>query len=138
MMRYQLIEHTGDIGIQVLGTSLEQLFENAGFALFDIVTDMHKVQPIVNYEIEVTGNDREELLVNWLSELNFIFQTQYILFREFKVLEMNEKHLKASVIGEIRDPAIHPVRMEIKAVTFHQLKIEKTKDGWRGWVIFDI
>ncbi|MBN2093510.1 archease [candidate division KSB1 bacterium] len=138
MTRYQLIEHTGDIGIQVFGTSLERLFENAGFALFDIMTDIQKIQPVVNYEIEVTGNDIEELLVNWLSELNFIFQTQYILFREFKVLEMNEKNLKAIVIGEIRDPVKHPVRMEIKAVTFHQLKIEETNDGWHGWVIFDI
>jgi len=138
MMRYQLIEHTGDIGIQVFGVSEEELFENAGFALFDIMTDMQQVQSIVNYEIEVTGNDREELLVNWLSELNFIFQTQYVLFRDFKVLNMNEKHLKAIVIGEIRDPAKHPVRMEIKAVTYHQLKIEQTSEGWCGWVIFDI
>ncbi len=137
-MRYQLIEHTGDIGIQVFGVSVEELFENAGFTLFDIMTNMQEVQSIVNYEIEVTGNDREELLVNWLSELNYIFQTQYVLFRDFKVLNMNEKHLKAIVIGEIRDPERHPVWMEIKAATFHQLKIEETKDGWRGWVIFDI
>jgi SHS2 domain-containing protein len=138
MTRYQLIDHTGDIGIQVFGMSLEQLFENAGFALFDIMTDLNEVNLTVIREIEVTGNDREELLVNWLSELNFIFQTQYVLFKNFRIESMNEHHLKAIVTGEKRDPEKHPVKMEIKAVTYHQLKIEQTPEGWRAWVIFDI
>lgn len=138
MTGYQLIEHSGDIGIQVSGMSLEHLFENAAFALFDIMTDLEQVQLIVNSEIEVTGNDIEELLVNWLSELNFIFQTQYILFKNFRIESLNEHYLKAIVAGEKRDPEKHPIRMEIKAITFHELQIEQMAEGWRGQVIFDI
>jgi len=138
MKPYEQFEHTGDIGIKIYGNSPEQLFENAARALFDLMTDLKKVLPRHQRIVEVTASEREELLVNWLSELNYIFQTEYFLCARFKITELSETCLKAIVQGEPRNPEQHQIEVEIKAVTFHLLKIEATDDGWWGQVIFDI
>ena len=71
--KYEQLEHAGDIRIKVYGDSLNELFVNAGYALFDIITDIKKIQPELTEYVEVSGIDSEELVVNWLSELNYLF-----------------------------------------------------------------
>lgn len=138
MKRYLQIEHTGDIGIKIYGADLRQLFENAAFALFDLVTDISQIQPSQRRELEINAEDREELLVNWLSELNYIFQTEYWLAGRFEIKKLTENRLTAIVTGEPRDAERHPIEVEIKAVTFHQLQISQHEEGFTGQVIFDI
>jgi SHS2 domain-containing protein len=137
-MKYQQFEHTGDIGVKIFGATLKELFENAAFALFDVMTDIKKIEPHAGQEIIVKADDFEELLVNWLSELNFLFQTEFKLFSQFEITEIDYNNLKATAFGEKIDPKRHEIETEIKAVTFHQLKIELTPDGWQGRIIFDI
>lgn len=138
MQTYQLFEHTGDIGIQIFGADLPQLFEHAGLALFDLMTDLSRVQPLQSREIVVQAADREELLVNWLSELNYIFQTEYWLACQIQITDLSETRLAAIVAGQPRDPERHPIHLEIKAVTFHQLQIIQDANGFSGQVIFDV
>lgn len=139
MKKYKQIEHTGDIGIRVYGQNREQLYEHAAYALFDLITDIKNVKPINEWIIEVSGTDQEELLVNWLSELNFVFQTEYRLFCVFNIIDLTETSLKAIVAGETIDRERHKIMNEIKAVTFHGLKMEESKAGnWEAQIIFDI
>ncbi|MBN1351691.1 archease [candidate division KSB1 bacterium] len=133
MKNYEQIEHTGDIGIRVFGESLTQLHENAAAAFFDLITPIELIHPKIERAIEVSAGDREELLVNWLSELNFVFQTEYLLFCEFRISELSETSLKAVVRGEALNLRQHHIKNEIKAVTFHGLKIERLEaDNWFG------
>ena len=138
MEKYEQFEHTGDIGIRVFGENIENIFENAAFALFDLITDLNTVRTTDSVKISVSADDREELLVNWLSELNFLFLTEYKIFREFTIHELSDTQLTASAYGQKIDPNQHVIDLEIKAVTFHQLKIEQHANGWIGQIIFDI
>lgn len=69
MLKYILIDHTADLGIDVFGSTLPELFTNAAFAMFDIITDLSRVDNTIEYNLEVSGIDKEQLLVNWLTEL---------------------------------------------------------------------
>ena len=139
---FELIDHTGDVGLQVRADTLEELFETAGRALLSLMLeDPDTVRPIRRREVVVRAADLEELLVSWLSELNYLFSTEGVLFARFKVhgVETNGKAiLKAQVAGEPYDPERHELRLEIKAVTFHKLFVGKTDDHWEARVIFDI
>jgi len=139
MKKYEQIEHTGDIGIRVFGQTRKQLFEYAAFALFDLMTKINTVNPLQKRIIKIYATDFEELFVNWLSELNFIFQTEYQLFCEFEITDLTNTFLRALISGEPLDSNRHEILNEIKAITFHALKIEKSvKGNWIAQVIFDI
>ena len=118
LQKYQYIDHTADLGIKVFGDTLAELFENAAFGLFDNITNLEKVSPNSEFSIEVQATDREALLVNWLSELNYLFLTRKELFKSFHVTEMNDEYLTATVEGEKLDIDRHEIYTEVKAVTY--------------------
>ncbi|MDZ7261104.1 MAG: archease [candidate division KSB1 bacterium] len=136
--RYDQIEHTADLGIRVYGDSLKELFINAAYALFDTITDINSVKPSLAETVEIVAGDREELLVNWLSELNYLFFTEEMIFSKFDIEKLGDRYLKATARGEKLDPKRHEIFKEIKAVTYHELKIEQKKGRWEAQVIFDI
>ncbi len=138
---YETLEHTGDVGIRVWADTKEGLFENAGRAMFCILLgDLSRVRPRFRRAITVRGNTLDELMVNWLSELNFNFCTENEIYSEFKVSELQDQCLRAEVRGERYNPDLHEARLEIKAVTFHQIYVGPRQDGpgWEARVIFDI
>ena len=135
--QYQLLDHTADIGMAVYGTNLKELYSNSAFAMFDLITDTSRVKPKNSMVIEVEGNNPDELMVNWLSELLYILESRSLLLIEFDILEIDQNRLKAEVRGEPYDPARHEYFTEIKAATYHQLKIEKIDDRWKAQIIFD-
>lgn len=135
--QYQLLDHTADLGMAVYGTSLKELYSNSAFAMFDLITDISKVEPKLSIVIEVEGNNPEELMVNWLSELLYVLESRSLLLIEFNILDVDQDRLKAEVRGEPYDPARHEFFTEIKAATYHQLKIEKVNDRWKAQIIFD-
>ncbi len=136
------IEHTADIGIRVYGKTIEELFENSAYGMFSQITDLKKVEPQENTEIEIREYDQENLLVNWLNELLYLSVTGKIIFSKFKVKRFQETcdalKLNAEVQGERINPKKHSLHLEIKAATYHNLKIEKTKEGYQTTIIFDI
>jgi SHS2 domain-containing protein len=138
MKKYETFDHTADIGIRAFGQTLEELFTNAAYALFDQLTDLRKVRIEMSREISVQGADREDLLVRWLGELLFLCEGRGYLFKEFSFLRLEPTSLKAVARGETFDRSRHRFKTEIKAVTYHQVEV-KEKDGrWEGRVIFDI
>jgi SHS2 domain-containing protein len=135
-IRYKLIDHTADIGIVAYGNDLVESFSNAAFGLFSLITDVSKIQETDSIDIEVNSSDMESLLVNWLNELIFIFETRHILFRKFDIQEMSEKSIKAICYGEQYNPRRHKLEREIKSTTYHMLEIDRNNNEVK--VIFDI
>lgn len=138
MPKYIIIDHTADIGIDVFGDTLQDLFSNAGFALFDIITDLSTVECKVKHSLNIVGVDKEQLLVNWLSELLFLHDVKNLLFKNFCVNQLSDYQLNADVSGEVFDEKRHIIKTEVKAVTYHNLSIIQKDQQWKARIIFDL
>jgi SHS2 domain-containing protein len=140
MKEYEVFEHTADVGIRAYGEDLNSAFANAAKGMFSIITDLDKVEPIGELQVDVSAQDIEQLLVDWLSELLYIHSVSQKLFSKFQVNIQEEEgkwRICASAQGEDYQEEKHPYNTEIKAVTHHILKIEKD-DGYMVQVLFDI
>jgi len=131
-------EHTADVGFVVTAANLAELFARAAWGLFDLLTDLETVRPRERSALSVTAEDRGALMVRWLSELNFLHQTEHRLLCRFEVDQASETRLTAQAWGERIDPARHTVRTEIKAVTFHGLSVEQADGVWTARILFDV
>ena len=138
MKRYEVLDHTADIGIVVHGEDLKALFENAGEAFFHLITDLRKVKRRVERRIDIRGENLDRLMVDWLSELLYLHDVENLLFRGFKVEFVGEDGLRAIAEGEPFQEGVHVIKTEVKAVTYHQIRVEKRNGGWRARVIFDL
>ncbi|MFB6278444.1 MAG: archease [Salinibacter sp.] len=136
------IDHTGDIGIEVVASTLPQLFERAAAGMFRVLTDPATVDTPESTQVAVDGRDRDALMVRWLSDLNYRHTVDHVLYGAFAVEAIEETEaglsLTATVRGEPLAPDRHPVYTEIKAITFHGLDVHRTDDGWAVQVIFDM
>lgn len=129
--RFEFLEHTGDVYIAAYGSSLEEAFENAAIATFEVMTDVDKVEAKVEDEVKVEGFDEHSLLYNWLEALLVKFETTTNLYSKFKIWPIEKTReglkLKAKIRGEPFNPEKHPQKVGIKAITYHQMKIQKNK-----------
>ncbi len=139
---YEYLEHTADIKFIAYGKNLEEVFENAALAMFNVIIDTEKVSEKTAEEIILKSPDLESLLVDWLSELLYLFEVNEIVFKKFRVEEIREEEGEYSITsrasGEKYYPESHPFETEIKAVTYNQLEVEKIDDGWKAQVVVDI
>ena len=135
---YRLIDHTADTGFRVWGSSLKEVFEHAAFALFDIMADLKNISPVAEKTVEVTCDDMEALMVDWLSELNYLFFTEGLIFSDFSVMDINEGYLSARVKGERYRPNDHIIHTEVKAITYHGMYIRQNREVWEAQVILDL
>ncbi len=138
MVEYRIIDHTADMGLEVYGKDLPDLFKNAALALFDLLIDAEDIKNGVEMEIEVEGGNPEELMVNWLSELLYLSQTKGNIFKEAYIDEVSERYVKGRVKGERFNPESHRFKLEIKGVTYHMLEVRKKGNRWLARIIFDI
>jgi SHS2 domain-containing protein len=138
MNRYRVFDHTADLGVEIYGKTVKDLFANAAFAVFDILTDLNRVRAIEEKKITVEGEGWEDLLINYLREVLYLFNGEGLLLKEFSIIDIDPQHLRGKVSGEVFDPLKHRMNKEIKAVTYHQITVRETPDGWVGRVIFDV
>jgi len=138
MKRFEILDHTADIGVIVYGENLIALFENAGEAFFRLITDLRKVRPRLERRIVVRGESLDRLMVDWLSELLYLHDVENLLFKEFKVESAGEDGLRAVAKGEPFQEGVHVIKTEVKAVTYHQIEVRQEKGRWRAQVIFDL
>ncbi len=135
---YELFEHTADLGLRVRARDLDTLFAEAAAALMSaLLEDPGTVRADRPVGIEVSGTDREFLLFDWLKGLLLWFEADRLLFRRFDVA-VRDDGLTATAWGEPFDPARHLLSHEVKAITYHELKVAPTPDGWLAEVIVDI
>ncbi len=135
---FRVLEHTADIGFEAFGATRAEVFANAAHALMNFLVDREAVRSDHEVPIHVKGSDAPSLLVNWLSEILYLQDTEGWLFRDFEVQALQETSLVAVARGEKRDPARHSLKLLVKAITYHQLALEKTAHGWRAQVYVDI
>jgi len=137
-MAFTLFEHTADIGIHVEAGDLNTLFADAGCGLFAIIAgDLDEIESTHSVEIKIDGNDRDYLLLDWMTELLIQFELNKFLLSKFKV-EVNKQGLSATALGEPIDFSRHRLAHEVKAITYHGLNVEQTAEGWAANVILDI
>ena len=134
---FEFIDHTADVGIVAYGGSISQAFANAARALFSLITELDSVKEVLYRDIELTASDEKNLLVEWLNELIYLFDTEYIVFKRFDVSVLNNSQLRARSYGEKVDNSRHQLKTGVKAATYHMLGVSKA-NGYRVQVIFDI
>jgi SHS2 domain-containing protein len=161
---FEVFEHTADLGLRVQAQQLDDLFAEAGRALFSVIVEnLHEVQPRQSYPVQLQENTLEYLFFDWLDTLLYLFDAKKLLLREFEVQVMQSAQnagetgpggrkasltnphspagmwkLTATMRGELLDRTRHQLDHEVKAITYHGLKVERTADGWLAEVIVDI
>ncbi len=138
VQRYKEIEHTADLGVEIYGATLEELFQNAGYALFDTIADITTVEPTVERSISVSGDDTESLMFNWLRELLYLFSVHEELYGEFEIHSLQPTAIEACIRGEQLDLEKHRFETEIKAITYHQFEVSQHEKSWQARVVFDV
>jgi SHS2 domain-containing protein len=134
---FEILDHTADVGIIAYGADLSQAFANAARGLFSLITELGDVEEVTRWDIELTASDEESLLVDWLNELVYRFDTEGIIFKRFDIIQLDNTHLKARGYGEKVDSSRHKLKIGVKAATYHMLKVDRN-DGFRVQVLFDI
>lgn len=135
---HETFDHTADLGLRIRAAELDPLFAEAGLALTAaLVENPEAVRPTTTVEIDLPKDDLDYLLFDWLKALLYRFDTERLLFSRFDV-KVGDAGLRATVGGEALDESRHDPAHEVKAITYHGLKVEKTPDGWLAEVIVDI
>jgi SHS2 domain-containing protein len=137
-MEFEILEHPADVGFRAWANSLEGVFGNCAQALISIILDPSEITPTQCWDLKAEGSDLESLLVNWLNEVLYYVDTRRIAFDSFAITITESFHLSCEATGEERTPAKHPVRVSVKAVTYHQLRLSKTGEGWVAEVFVDV
>ncbi len=135
--RYELTEHTADVGIRGRGEDLPALFEALARGMFAVVVDPATVERRRTRTVRVDAEALPDLLHDWLEALNTLHQVEHEVYGGFRV-ELAGTAVTARVEGEPIDPSRHALRTEVKAVTWHGLRLEETGGGWLAEVLLDI
>lgn len=136
--KYRITKHQTELAVRITGNSQAELFVNSGLALFDVMAAADKIELRERLPLEVEGADRDELIVNWLRELLYLYQSGGYLLREFKITEVKDSLIKAEVCGEKIDPDRHEIKQEIATVAGHKSRMQKTGNQWVAQVIFEL
>jgi SHS2 domain-containing protein len=140
MKKFEFFEVTADVGFHSYGKTMEEAFENAALAMFEVMTDTTKIEPLIVKEIMIESEDPMALLYDWLDELIFLHDSEYLIFNSFniEIQKINENlyHLKGTAQGETFNPEKHESREDVKAVTYHLMDI-KEENGFIFRVILD-
>ena len=137
-LKHKIIDHTADVCVRVFGNSLEEIFVGSSKAMMEIITDVEKVNPSKEILIEAQGENYEELLVKWLQEILYLHEVKKMVFKEFEIKIKNGTRAVGKAYGENIDVDRHEFYSNIKAVTYHNLKIISSRDKYRVDIVFDI
>ncbi|MCK4851534.1 MAG: archease [Candidatus Omnitrophica bacterium] len=138
MKRYKEVPHTADMAVQIYGRSVAELFENAAFAIFDQMADLAGLSGGETAEVNVDAPDTESLLVAWLNELLYLSFNRDLLFYGFRVISMEKNKLRAEATGQNLEENRARINVEIKAATYHDVRIKKRDHGYEVTVVFDV
>ncbi|OEU50085.1 MAG: hypothetical protein BA872_08015 [Desulfobacterales bacterium C00003060] len=136
--KYEYIEHTADLGFKAYGDSPEELFTHAAEAFFEGIVSLKTVKERIERSVELEAGALDDLMVRWLHEFLYLFDTERLIFKRFQVKLIEDNRLQANVGGEVLDPARHEIKAVIKAVTYHKLYVREIRGVWEAQVILDI
>lgn len=142
MKKFEFLSHVADAYIAAYGSSLEEAFENAALSLTEVMTDPNTISTTIEDDISISAHDEKALLYGWLEQLILNFDIDEKIYSRFKVIEILQNDgnwkLTAKAYGETFDPSRHPSKTEIKAVTYHQMEIQRSKDCYVAKFILDL
>ena len=142
MKKFEVIEHTADIGIKVFGRTMCDIFTHSAEGMFAIITGNRYIEKSEDFlsNVILKGEESEDLLVRWLNELLYISETKLIILTQFTIKELSNHQIKALIKGKKINKTGFKIEKEIKAVTYHDLEIKKDRERglWRARIIFDI
>jgi SHS2 domain-containing protein len=136
--RYEQFGTTADVGVRSFGRDLKEAFINQAAGMFSIMVDMRGVRARRSFTVEAAGVDDARLLASFLEELLFVYETEGIFLKEFRIKELKKGRLKATALGEEIDPMRHVLKTQVKAVTYHLLEVKKSRGGVMTKVVYDI
>jgi len=131
---FEELDHAADWAFRVRGNDLGELFANAARGIARLEHGEAIRDVTVTHQLSVEGVDRETLLVNWLNELLYAEQTNHEVYQKFEIMEISDTHLRARIHGVPEETS----GRHIKAVTFHNLEVKKTQDGWEATLVVDV
>jgi SHS2 domain-containing protein len=136
---FELVDHTADLGIRGRAPDLGQLFVQMALGLFSVIGEPGSVQPALTRDLRLRAAGAAELLHEWLEELNSLHQIHGEMYGHFEVEVTHAgTALRAQVAGERFDPQRHAAHLEVKAVTWHELSVRATDEGFVAFVLLDI
>lgn len=137
-MGYRMMDHTADLGLVIDGTDLSDLFTNAAYALFEQLCEKNVPQTVVERTVAISGEDLPDVMINWMRELLYFWNGEQLLLHEVAVNAVTDCQVQAVVGLYPFDPSQHRILAEIKAVTYHQVRVGKVPQGWKARVILDV
>lgn len=148
LSKYDYFDVTADIGFYAYGRSLEEAYENAGLAMFNVVTDIGKVKKQESREFEIVSEDLVSLLYDYLEELLFLQDTEFLFFSDFKITiekivsepssDLENYKLACTAYGEEINWDVHDHRSEVKAITFHKMCVNEDNGVFKLRAILDL
>jgi len=133
-----VLDHPADLGIEAYGKTLAEAFEQAALGLVSIIANTSKVDARNCRKVTLKGNDLEHLLVRWLEEVLYLYDGEHFLGGYFRITHLESEQLQAVVYGEPFDPNRHQPRMDVKAITYHQLQVRQGTEKSSVQVFLDI
>lgn len=134
-MGYEVLEHTGDVKIRVFGNTKEELFCDAAAGMFAVLQPQKTEKPSAARSIQASSPDLNALLVDFLSELNYLREVHREAYDRVEIKKFSDTKLEAELFGQ----EVNEFAEDIKAVTFHDLDIKQDEQGiWETFVIFDV
>ncbi|QQG40276.1 MAG: archease [Candidatus Aenigmatarchaeota archaeon] len=140
-MSYHFVEDVSlaDVAFEASGKDLKELFESAGLAVTNtMVRNLASVHTKVTKTVDVEGSDVENLMFNFLQEFVFLKDAERLLFGKIKIDEISEIACKATLYGEKLDSKRHDLSVDVKAITYHMFRVERTREGWQAFVVLDV
>lgn len=134
-MSFEILEHTADLKIRVIGNDLPELFINAGLAIAaqQQVKDQLLKKPIWE-SVEIKSADQKSLLIDWLNEILSRSDLNDKVYTNFQIEELSETRLQARIAGQ----KVTQKQIDIKAATYHDLEIRQVNSHWQAIIVFDI
>ncbi len=127
---FRILEHPADVGLEVWGPDLPEVFRQAALGLTSIIVDPESVENHDRRTLSISGSDIENLMVRWLSEILYLYDGEGFLVSDVAVLRLSDSGMEATVKGEKVEAGSHQFRTDVKAVTYHQLHIALDKNVW--------
>jgi len=135
---FEILEHPSDLGIEAYGVTMAETFRNAARGLMSVIAGTSVIEPEEERSISIIGLDRENLFVRWLTEILFLYDAEKFLTTDVTFAIINDTSLHATILGQKYDAKIHELKLDVKAITYHKLKIENIENNWTARVFVDI
>ena len=137
-LNYQIIDHTADLGILVKAPDVKDLFVDAAYAMTDLMVKGDISEKGAKRKVLVEGEDFPDIMVRWLSEILYLFDGEHILVSAIDIQSISPIRLQSALTVVPLKRGHHEILREIKAVTYHQISVQRVHDGWETRIIFDI